>query len=984
MWLGPLRGADVKPSWKALNAWVISDASLPLEKQFFQVLCLLAGLLSIFVIVPVNQFQHLSPWVDRVVLAFGLTSLALTWAARHGHYCKKTMLFSIIVCLDLVWFPNGGSLGSIGLYFFSAALFLVLFFEGAFRFGVLALLLVNIIGLHLAEQLWPLLAHPFNGPMARLLDLSTGYITSMVVCALMLGVILAGSKGERRRLAESERMYRELLECQGEGFSVVDDQERFLVVNRVAEEIFGVGPGQLLGRTVTEFLPLDQRERVLQETRLRAQGIHSTYEIQIRREDGTLRTLLITATPRFTQDNGVLQVIGVFRDITEWKETETRLQESEETFRTHVEQSFDVIFTLDTQGTFLFVSPAWERHFGYPVSEVLEKSFALFMHADDFQPCYDYLGRVLLTGQSATSPPYRVRHADGSWRWFSANGTRLVTPDGEPRFVGVAHDITERKLAEEELKRSDEALKRQNELFSSLLKILPVGVFMVEAPTGKPLVANEMALSLLGRGILPDASKRNLSEVYKAYKLGTGDPYPLDELPILLGMRGLSSHVEDMMIDRPDGTNALLEVFGTPVMDDQGNIWASLVSFFDISERKKADGKKAQLEAQNRQLQKAESLGRMAGSIAHHFNNKLQSVMGNLELIGGLAEGMDPAKYVARAKQATEKAAEMSRLMLVYLGQTLGKGEPRYLSEICRESLPLIQGAVPATVPLVTEYPWPGPIVNANADQLQQVMTNLVINAWEAMGDAKGSIRLSLNVCPAADIPTSHRFPVGWQPSGSDYACLAVADTGAGVAEADLEKLFDPFFSTKFSGRGLGLSVILGIVQAHGGAVTVESHRGQGSVFRVYLPISTEAVPSVPETVIKPLRADGSGAILLVDDDEILLGSTGALIEMMGFNLLTARDGVEAVEVFRQNRDQIRCVITDLTMPRMDGWETLAALRQLDPTLPVIMASGYDKGRVMSGQQVDRPHVFLEKPFGLQDLCDAIGQALMISGREES
>jgi len=143
-------------------------------------------------------------------------------------------------------------------------------------------------------------------------------------------------------------------------------------------------------------------------------------------------------------------------------------------------------------------------------------------------------------------------------------------------------------------------------------------------------------------------------------------------------------------------------------------------------------------------------------------------------------------------------------------------------------------------------------------------------------------------------------------------------------------------------------------------------------------------VPSVPETVIKPLRADGSGAILLVDDDEILLGSTGALIEMMGFNLLTARDGVEAVEVFRQNRDQIRCVITDLTMPRMDGWETLAALRQLDPTLPVIMASGYDKGRVMSGQQVDRPHVFLEKPFGLQDLCDAIGQALMISGREES
>jgi DNA-binding NtrC family response regulator len=147
--------------------------------------------------------------------------------------------------------------------------------------------------------------------------------------------------------------------------------------------------------------------------------------------------------------------------------------------------------------------------------------------------------------------------------------------------------------------------------------------------------------------------------------------------------------------------------------------------------------------------------------------------------------------------------------------------------------------------------------------------------------------------------------------------------------------------------------------------------------------MANDVVPSIPESAAPGQKAEGSGAILLVDDDENLLVSTGSLIEMMGFNLLTARDGVEALEVFRRHRDQIRCVVTDLTMPRMDGWETLTALRRLDSTLPVIMASGYDRGRVMSDMRSDRPHVFLEKPFGLQDLCDAIGQALVISGRKD-
>ena len=258
-------------------------------------------------------------------------------------------------------------------------------------------------------------------------------------------------------------------------------------------------------------------------------------------------------------------------------------------------------------------------------------------------------------------------------------------------------------------------------------------------------------------------------------------------------------------------------------------------------------------------------------------------------------------------------------------------------------------------------------------------MTNLVTNAGESIGTAGGGVRLSLSNCPAVELPTDHRFPIGWRPQGPDYACLEIADTGAGIASVDIEKLFDPFFSTKFTGRGLGLPVVLGLVQAHGGALTVSSQQGQGSVFRVYLPVSTEALPSLPEPAVVAPEFTGGGTLLLVDDDEMLLMATGAMLQILGFTLLTAKDGVEALELYRQHQSEIRCVLTDLTMPRLDGWGLLTALRQLSPRLPVILASGYDQAQVLAGTHPDRPQAFLNKPFSHRQLRDALGQALVTS-----
>jgi PAS domain S-box-containing protein len=420
-------------------------------------------------------------------------------------------------------------------------------------------------------------------------------------------------------------------------------------------------------------------------------------------------------------------------------------------------------------------------------------------------------------------------------------------------------------------------------------------------------------------------------------------------------------------------------VLNTPVPhhDSSGALisYDGLIS--DITLRKRAEKEKERLEAQNRQLQKSESLGRMAGAIAHHFNNQLGVVIGNLEMaIDDLPQGAGPVNSLTAAMNASLRAAEISGLMLTYLGQPSGKHEPLDLSEACRRSLPILRAAMPGEFLLESDFPAPGPVVRANGNQIQQVLTNLATNAGEAFAEGAGSIHLCVKTVFPSDIPAAYRHPMDWQPQDHAYACLEVADTGCGIADRDIEKLFDPFYSSKFTGRGLGLPVILGIVKAHGGVVTVESEPGRGSTFRVFLPVSEEKLRPQAGPEFQTPETAGSGTILLVEDEEMVRDMTEAMLARLGFTVLAAKDGVEAVEVFRRRRDEIRCVLCDLTMPLMNGWETLTALRKLAPGVPMVLASGYNKAQAMAGDHPELPQAFLGKPYKLKELGNAIGKAL--------
>ncbi len=419
-----------------------------------------------------------------------------------------------------------------------------------------------------------------------------------------------------------------------------------------------------------------------------------------------------------------------------------------------------------------------------------------------------------------------------------------------------------------------------------------------------------------------------------------------------------------------------IRTMGSPVLEN-GSVTKVIGNIKDISDYKELEAKSIALTRQLQHAQKVESLGRMAGAIAHHFNNQLSVIMGNLELV--MEDCPKDAPYrsnLADAMHAARRSAEISGLLRTYLGQGVDKTRKLDLSRLCLEHLSKLRNTLPENITLETDFMAVGPLVLVNDDQMQKVLFHLVANAAEAIGNNTGLIRLSTRTIPLSDIPAIVAAPVDWQPNANMYACLEVSDTGSGIAEQDMEKLFDPFFTTRFTGRGLGLSVNLGLVKSWEGAFCVESKKDHGSRFQLLLPLQENMVSSGPESATENHVAAKENTVLLVDDQDSVRKIGGFMLKQLGFTPMPAASGPEAVTVFRKYRDRICCVITDFTMPDMDGWETLAALRRIQPDLPVILASGHEQAHAMNRDHPEKFQTFLHKPYAKIQLKTALQKAL--------
>jgi PAS domain S-box-containing protein len=405
----------------------------------------------------------------------------------------------------------------------------------------------------------------------------------------------------------------------------------------------------------------------------------------------------------------------------------------------------------------------------------------------------------------------------------------LQLSEANDRLQKANEELT-REIAEH--KQVDEALQRSEETYRSIVNASPDDITITDQQ-GRILMVSPAARTMFG-GLPHDDSFVG----WPVTDFIVPEHRERARTQISLKLQGIVTGPSEYRGLRLDGSTFDIEVNSEFIRNTEGVPTGMVVIVRDITERKQAEIIKESLEATNRQLQKAESLGRMAGAIAHHFNNKLGAVIANLELaMAELLKGNDPHSGITTAIKASYEAAEMSGLMLTYLGQSFAKNLSLDLSETCRKSLPPLQANMCEDVALEAELPCPGPIVKGNASQIRQLLTNLTTNAYESLGKGGGIIHLCVKTTSAADIPARHRFPLDWQPQSNSYACLEVADSGCGIEEKDFDKLFDPFFSRKFDGRGMGLAVVLGIVRAHGGVVSVQSELGRGSIFRVYFPL---------------------------------------------------------------------------------------------------------------------------------------------------
>ena len=529
---------------------------------------------------------------------------------------------------------------------------------------------------------------------------------------------------------------------------------------------------------------------------------------------------------------------------------------------------------------------------------------------------------------------------------------RPVKLAGEPAslILLALEDITERKIAVEELEASEAQYRR-------LFETAREGIWILDARSGKILEANPFVTELLGFeeselvGKLPwqlpiYPEPRTAERRFHALRDATFDYEP------------------DLAMTTKDGRTLLVEAISSAYVAGNRNVVQC--NMRDLTERRR-------LEDELRQVQKLESIGRLAGGIAHDFNNILNiiSAYGTL-----LAKGGDATKRSQSADaidKAVQRGAALVRQLLTFARRDGTRFEKVDLNALLRELASMVSETFPKSIRIDVELDPDVPPIKADPNQLHQALLNLCVNARDAMPEG-GELKLATAVTTREKLQA--RFP---EATEDRYACIGVSDKGQGMDDQTRNRIFEPFFTTKKAeqGSGLGLAVVYGVVNAHSGFIDVVTEKGTGTSFSIYLPVrSFDEERPAPEDQQVATAAVTSETILVVEDEELLLDSLKSLIEAEGFRVLTARDGIEAIETFEKHREDVGLVLADLGLPRLGGWEALARMRKLKPEIRAIVASGTLDLSQRAEMRRSGVQTTIRKPYTAAEMLGAIRQAL--------
>ncbi|MGE5570080.1 MAG: PAS domain S-box protein [Rhodospirillales bacterium] len=770
---------------------------------------------------------------------------------------------------------------------------------------------------------------------------------------------------ERKRfedaLKENEERFRLIFEEGPLAAGIVGTDLRFRQVNRAFCEMLDYSREELEGKRTSDITHPDDIERTLELAHLLSEGRIPRYELEKRylAKSGECIWVRLTAGVIRDRNGKIIYQLGLIENITQQKYARDELRRSEEHFRFLANSIPHLVWAASPDGMVEYHNDRALEYLGLTQEEARGDRWIAFVHPDDAGRVAELWQTAMTTGREYHAELRLRRASDGAYRWHLIRAVPQRDSEGRiVRWFGTSTDI-------DDLRNAEAALRESEEWYRLLAESVPEIIFTALPDAGNDycnrrwyeytgLTPEQTAGQGWAQALHPEDWERSRAEWEEAAREGRN-------VEVEYRLRGV------------DGVYRWFRGHAQPVYDAAGN----LVKWFGICVD--VDEQKRQEEAL-RQTQKLESIGLLAGGIAHDFNNLLAVIIGNASLILPNLREEDRQRLEAVIR-AGERGSELTRQLLAYAGRgrlTLADVD---VSAEMRAIAELMQFPMPKKVELNLKLADDLPAVRADRSQIQQIAMNLVINGAEAIGSnnpGRVTLTTGLRRLDAAEARVIQTVAQGVEkPQPGAYVYIEVTDSGSGIDGAIRARIFDPFFSTKFLGRGLGLSAVSGIVRSYGGFIEVDSEAGKGSTFRINLPAAGHRpVPAEPEKPRSEAEARCPETVLVVDDDAGVRHFVSDALSQQGYRVLQAADGKSALAAFESNAGDISAVFLDLIMPVLGGDEIISELRRKRPDVKIILTSGYDVER--AERLVGKEHfaAFLQKPYTAARLVEAVKQAL--------